>query len=71
MEKAVVYLQDMKSHTVKTHLSKKDGSFQFTGLSYDVDYQVYAEYRGARSDTGFVSSLTDNNKVVNITLRVK
>ena len=70
LEKAVVYLKNTKSLVVKTYITDPDGSYRFPALSPNVDYEVYAEHNGARSDTKTVSSF-DNRKVVNITLRVK
>jgi len=70
LDKAVVYLKNTKSLAVKTYISDPDGSYRFPALSPDVDYEVYAEHNGARSDTKTLSAF-DNRKVVNITLRVK
>lgn len=70
LEKAVVYLKNTKSLVVKTYITDPDGSYRFPALSPNVDYEVYAEHNGARSDTKTVSAF-DNRKIVNITLRVK
>jgi len=70
LEKAVVYLKNTKSLVVKTYITDPDGSYRFPALSPNIDYEVYAEHNGARSDTKTLSSF-DNRKVVNITLRVK
>lgn len=70
LSKAVVYLKNTKSLAVKTYITEADGSYHFPALSPNVDYEVYAEHNGARSDTKTLSSF-DNRKLVNITLRVK
>ena len=70
LAKAVVYLKNTKSLVVKTYISDADGTYRFPALSPNVDYEVYAEHNGARSDTKTLSAF-DNRKVVNITLRVK
>lgn len=70
LSKAIVYLKNTKSLAVKTYIADPDGSYRFPALSPNVDYEVYAEHNGARSDTKTVSAF-DNRKVVNITLRVK
>ena len=70
LEKAVVYLKNTKSLVIKTYITDADGTYRFPGLSPNVDYEVYAEYNGARSDTKTLSSF-DNRKQANITLRVK
>jgi len=70
LEKAVVYLKNTKSLVVRTYITDPDGSYRFPALSPNVDYEVYAEHDGARSDTKTVSAF-DTRKVVNITLHVK
>ena len=70
LQKAVVYLKNTKSLAVKTYITDPDGGYHFPALSPNVDYEVYAEYNGARSDTKTLSAF-DNRKQVNITLRVK
>jgi len=68
--KAIVYLKNTKSLAVKTYISDPDGSFHFPALSQTVDYELYAEHDGARSDTKTLSAF-DNRKLVNINLRIK
>ena len=47
---AVVYLQDSKTNNIKSFISTQDGSYRFGQLSSEVDYQVWAEYKGKKSD---------------------
>jgi carboxypeptidase family protein len=68
--KAIVYLKNTKSLVVKTYISDPDGSYRFPALSPNVDYEVYAEANGARSDTKTLSAF-DSRKQANITLRIK
>ncbi|HEY6972323.1 MAG TPA: carboxypeptidase-like regulatory domain-containing protein [Candidatus Angelobacter sp.] len=70
VQKAVVYLKNTKSLAVKTYITDPDGTYRFPALSPNVDYEVYAEHNGARSDTKTLSAF-DNRKVANITLRIK
>ncbi len=70
LAKAIVYLKNTKTLTIKTYISDPDGSYRFPALSPTVDYEVYAEHQGARSDTKTLSAF-DNRKLVNITLRIK
>ena len=70
ISKAVVYMKNKKTLTVKTYITEADGSYHFPALSPNVDYEVYAEHDGARSDTKTLSAF-DNRKLVNITLRIK
>lgn len=70
IQKAIVYLKNTKTLVVKTYITDPDGGYRFPALSPNVDYEVYAEHDGARSDTKTLSAF-DNRKTVNITLRVK
>jgi carboxypeptidase family protein len=70
LQKAIVYLKNTKSLAIKTYISEPDGSYRFPGLAPNVDYEVYAEHDGARSDSKTLSGF-DSRKQVNITLKVK
>jgi len=69
LQKAIVYLKNTKSLAVKTYISESDGSYRFPALSPNVDYEVFAEYHGARSDTKTLSAF-DNRKQLTVTLRI-
>lgn len=69
LTKAVVYLKNTRTLAIKTYITEPDGSFRFTALSPNVDYEVYAEAQGARSDTKTLSAF-DNRKQATITLKV-
>ncbi len=66
---AVVYLKNSKSLTVKTFIALKDGSYRFPELSPNIDYELYAERDGKRSD-GKVLSQFDDRPNPNINLRI-
>lgn len=68
--KAVVYLKNTKSLAIKTYITEPDGSYRFPALSPNVDYEIYAEYQGGRSDTKTISAF-DSRKQVNITLKIR
>ena len=70
LAKAVVYLKNTKTLVVKTYITDPDGSYHFPALSPNVDYEIYAEFNGARSDTKTLSAF-DSRKIANITLKVK
>lgn len=70
LDKAVVYLKNTKTLAIKTYISEQDGSYHFPALSPNVDYEVYAEHNGARSDTKTLSAF-DSRKLVNIILKIK
>ena len=68
--KAIVYLKNTKTLVIKTYITDTDGSYRFPALATNVDYEVYAEKQGARSDTKTLSSF-DSRKQANITLKLK
>jgi hypothetical protein len=70
VQKAIVYIKNTKTLAIKTYISEPDGSYRFPGLATNVDYEVYAEREGARSDTKTLSGF-DNRKQANINLHIK
>jgi len=65
---AIVYLTNTRTHSVKTYIIGQDGTYRFPGLS-TVDYEVYAQYNGRKSDTKSVSQFDDRSQVY-IDLRI-
>jgi len=66
---AVVYLTDSRTRAVKTYIVGQDGAYRFPAMSANVDYEVYAQFNGKKSDTKTVSQF-DNRSQLNINLRV-
>jgi len=58
---AVVYLKNEKTLNVRSFFAQKDGTYRFPQLERNVDYEVYAELDGKRSDTKTVSQFDDRN----------
>ncbi len=52
---AVVYLKNTRTLAVRSYISGQDGSYHFSGLSQNVDYEVHAERDGQKSDTKTLS----------------
>jgi hypothetical protein len=67
---AIVYLQDMKTNNIRSFISTDDGSYRFGQISPDIDYQVWAKYKDAKSPTKPISSF-DSRKQVTIDLKIK
>jgi hypothetical protein len=67
--KAIVYLKNTKNLLIKTYIADPDGSYRFSALAVNVDYEVYAEHQGLRSDTKTLSSF-DSRKQASITLKL-
>jgi hypothetical protein len=66
---AIVYLKNTKTLTVKTFIADGEASYRFHALSPNVDYEVWAEYQGAKSDTKTLSSF-DSRANARINLKV-
>ena len=59
---AVVYLKNTKTLTVRTYIAQKDGSYRFPEISNNIDYEVYAERNGKKSDTKVLSQFDDREQ---------
>jgi hypothetical protein len=60
---AVVYLTNTRTRAVKTYIVSADGSYRFPALSTAIDYEVYAQYKGRKSDIKAVSQFDDRSQV--------
>jgi len=60
---AVVYVTNTRTRAVKTYIVGPDGTYRFPALSSAVDYEVYAQYKGHKSDTKSVSQFDDRSQV--------
>ena len=67
---AIVYLKNTKTLAVKTFFADKDGMYRFNALSPNIDYEVYAEHQGKKSDTKTLSSF-DSRRQATINLKIK
>ena len=66
---AVVYLTNTRTRAVKTYIVGPDGGYRFPALSPNIDYEIYAQFNGRKSDTKTVSQF-DNRPQVAINLKV-
>ena len=69
VETAVVYLKNLRSQDIITHLSDSDGTFRFSGLDLNVDYEIHAEKEGMTSANRSVSNF-DTRKEFVLTLKL-
>jgi hypothetical protein len=60
---AIVYLTNTRTRAVKTYIVGSDGTYRFPALSTAIDYEVYAQYKGRKSDTKSVSQFDDRSQV--------
>jgi hypothetical protein len=69
VETAVVYLKNVHTQDIITHLSDTDGTFRFSGLDLNVDYEIHAEKEGMSSANRSVSNF-DTRKEFVLTLKL-
>jgi hypothetical protein len=60
---AVVYVTNTRNKAVKTYIVGPDGGYRFPALSTATDYEVYAQFKGKKSDTKSVSQFDDRSQV--------
>jgi hypothetical protein len=60
---AAVYLTNTRTRAIKTYIVNQDGTYRFPGLSYSTDYEVYAQYKGHKSDTKSLSQFDDRSDI--------
>ena len=65
----VVFLKNMRTNQVRSYIADNEGSFRFSGLDPNADYEVHAEKDGSKSPTRQVSSF-DNRKEIVLTLKL-
>jgi hypothetical protein len=69
---AVVYLKNTKTLAIRTFVSDPSGNYRFASLSPNVDYEVYADFKGAKSDTKTLSAFdTRPTAIINLKLSTK
>jgi hypothetical protein len=66
---SVVYLSNTRTQAVKSYIVGPDGAYHFPELSPNIDYEIYAQFNGKKSDTKTVSHFDDRH-VLNINLRI-
>jgi hypothetical protein len=68
-ETAVVYLKNTRTQDVITHLSDSDGTFRFSGLDLNVDYDIHAEKDGWTAASRSISNFDPRKEFV-LTLKL-
>ena len=70
VDSAVVQLKDTKSLQIRSFYTQKDGSYHFSGLSTNLDYELKADHGGSSSGTKTLSSF-NGSKVATVNLKLK
>jgi Carboxypeptidase regulatory-like domain len=66
---SVVFLKNMRTNSVRSNYTDDSGSYRFSGLDPNADYELHAEKEGAKSATRTVSSF-DSRKDIVINLKI-
>jgi len=66
---SVVFLKNTRTNSVRSNYTDDTGSYRFSGLDPNADYEVHAEKDGAKSPTRTVSSF-DGRKEIDLNLRL-
>ena len=69
VDSAVVYLRNVHTQDITTHISDNEGQFSFSGLDLNVNYEIHAEHDGWTSSARSVSNF-DNRKEFVMTLKL-
>ena len=67
---SVVFLKNLRTNAVRSNFADADGNYRFSGLDPNADYEVHAEFEGAKSPVRNVSSL-DNRKEMVVNLKIE
>src|SRR5690348_8955467 len=66
---SIVYLVNAKTQAVKTYIADETGSYRFSGLDPNVDYEIHAERDNMASPNRTVSSF-DSRRDIDLTLKL-
>ena len=66
---SIIYLLNVRTQTVATRITDEAGSYRFSGLDPNVDYEVHAENNDLTSPTRTVSSF-DSRRDIEIILKL-
>jgi len=66
---SVVFLKNTRTNTVRSNYTDDTGSYRFSGLDPNADYEVHAEKDGAKSPTRTISSF-DSRKEIDLNLKI-
>ena len=66
---AIVYLKNTRTLAVRTYFTDGNGTFRFSGLDPNVDYELHAEHGNLTSNSRTISSF-DSRKDIVLPLKV-
>jgi protocatechuate 3,4-dioxygenase beta subunit len=66
---SIVYLENTKTQGVRTYIADATGSYRFSGLDPNVDYQIHAEHNDMTSGVRTISSF-DSRRDLEVILKL-
>jgi hypothetical protein len=69
MPNSVVFLKNLRTNGVRSNFADTEGNYRFSGLDPNADYEIHAEFEGAKSPVRSVTSL-DSRKEIVINLKI-
>jgi hypothetical protein len=69
IQNSVVFLKNLRTNVVLSHFTDQEGSYRFTGLDPNVDYEIHAEAGEEKSASRTVTSL-DSRKEITLNLKL-
>ena len=66
---SVVFLKNLRTNVVLSHFTDEQGSYRFSGLDPNADYEIHAEADDQKSATRTVTSL-DSRKEITLNLKL-
>lgn len=66
---SVVFLKNARTNSVRSSYTDDSGTYRFSGLDPNADYEVHAEKEGEKSTTRTVSSF-DSRKEIDLNLKI-
>jgi carboxypeptidase family protein len=66
---SVVYLKNLRTQAIKTHIADDAGTYRFSGLDPNVDYEIHAEHTDLMSPPKTISGF-DSRKDIEINLKL-
>jgi hypothetical protein len=69
VQNSVVFLKNLRTNMVISHFTDAEGSYRFTGLDPNADYEIHAEANDEKSATRTATSL-DSRKEITLNLKL-
>jgi hypothetical protein len=69
IQNSVVFLKNVRTNVVLSHFTDEQGSYRFSGLDPNVDYEIHAEAEDQKSAIRTVTSL-DSRKEITLNLKL-